>query len=132
MNYYYDKKFCKIYFDEESNSVVLQWIGFAESDQFREACNQSLELLKEKKTKFMIADNTDAKIVSVEDQKWMIDDWFVQAYDAGYRGSAVILAKNVYRELALTNIINHLDKEKFVVKYFEHLSEAKQWIKELQ
>ena len=131
MNYYYQKNCCKIYFDDECKTVVIQWFGFAESYQFREACNEALNLLAEMKTKFMIADNSEAKVLSTDDQKWMIDDWFHRAYQSGYRVSAVIAAKNIFRELALSNIINHLDKDKFTIQYFDNMSDAKNWIKKL-
>lgn len=128
MDYFFDKPYCKIYFDEKSKAVVIKWFGYAEGEQFQEACNQSLDLLIKKKTKFMIADNSEAKVVKVEDQNWMLSDWFPKAFKAGYRTSAVIVAKNIFREMALTNIVNQLDKEKFTVQYFDNMTDAQNWV----
>lgn len=128
---HYDKKWCKIYYYEELACVHLDWIGFAKSDQFKEACNFSLELLREKKVTKMIADNTKSKVVSVEDQDWLMADWFPRAYKEGYRTSAVIVSTDVFNKVAVKNIVNKMDKGKFVVHYFENLDKAKGWIKKL-
>ncbi|WP_375560180.1 hypothetical protein ACE193_21095 [Bernardetia sp. OM2101] len=129
---FYDKKWCKIYYYEELSCVHLDWCGFAKSDQFKEACDFSLELLRDKKVNKMIADNTKSKVVSVEDQKWLMEDWFPRAYEAGYRTSAVVVSTDVFNKVAVKNIVNKMDKGKFVVQYFEKLDNAKIWIKKLK
>lgn len=48
MELYYDKPWCKVSYIEEVACVYLKWHGFAQPEQFREACQVSLELLKEK------------------------------------------------------------------------------------
>lgn len=109
--------------------MVLKWFGYADSNQFRDACYQSLILLTTMKTSRMIADNTDGRVVSMDDQKWMLENWFPQAYESGYRTSAVVISKNFFRELAIDNIVNQLDKGKFTVHYFDDFEKAKEWMK---
>lgn len=127
---YYDKKWCKIYYHDDIHCVHLDWFGYANMQNFQEACNASLDLLMEKKVSKMIADNSKAKIVSVESQKWLLEKWFGEAYKEGYRTSAVVESDNIFNEVAVKNIVNQMDDGKFTVHYFNDLEKAKQWLKE--
>ena len=129
---HYDQKWCKIYFYEDIPCVHLDWNGFARPNEFQEACDASLELLKEKKVSKMIADNSKAKIVSVENQEWLTQDWFARAFDEGYRTSAVVVSTNIFNEVAVKNIVNQMDKGKFTVQYFDNLNDAKVWLKDFK
>jgi len=129
MTYFFDRNYCKIYFDEVSGAVVLKWIGYAESDQFRKACDQSLELLKKMKTKFMIADNSEGKAVTIDDQNWLVEDWFPRAFIEGYRISAVVSTTDIFRDMGIKNIVSQLDLTKFTAEYFNNFEDAQEWIK---
>jgi hypothetical protein len=128
----YDQKWCKIYYHADVPCIRLEWTGFALSHQFREACDKALALLVEKKCSMMIADNTNAKVVANDDQKWMNEVWFPSAYAQGYRGSAVIVAQDIFRDLAVKNIVNEMDKGKFIVQFFSDLPSAIDWLKTLK
>ena len=103
----------------------------AHNDQFQEACNFSLELLEEKKVNKMIADNTKSKVVSVESQNWLMEDWFPRAYELGYRASAVVVSNDIFNKVAVKSIVNKMDKGKFTVHYFEDLETAKTWVEQI-
>lgn len=129
---YYDKKWCKVSYNEDVPCVQLDWFGFVTGEKFREACNAALALLKEKSATKMIANNSEAKLVSLEDQKWMNEEWFPQAYEAGYRTSAVVESENIFNEVAVKNIVNKMENGKFTVQYFHSLERAKEWLKEFK
>lgn len=125
----YDEAWCKVYFMPEIETVGLEWHGFAKGEKFREACNASLELLIKKGAYKMLADNRFAKVVMSEDQEWMHTDWFPRAYEEGYRGSAVLVGDDVFREVSVKQIVNEMDKGKFVVQFFREEQEAFDWLK---
>lgn len=128
----YNQKYCKIHYISESNCVHLDWEGYTTSEQFRDACNASLELLIKHRADKMIADNTKAKIVKGEDQQWMNDEWFPKAFAAGFRTSAVVVSTDIFRDMAVKKIVNGLDKNQFTVQFFTSLEEAKIWIQEVE
>jgi hypothetical protein len=132
MNLHYDTPHCKIYFLEEEEAVFLEWCGFALSNKFREACDFSLKLLEEKKLQKMLVDNTNGKALAPEDQKWLSENWFERAFQKGYRASAVVMSKDVFNKVAVKNIVNNIDGEKFTVAMFDNLAEAKKWIKKFK
>ncbi len=129
---HYNRPHCQIYYLSDLKCVHLNWNGYANSENFREACNFSLELLAENKADKMIADNTKAKIVKQEDQTWMNEDWFLRAFGLGFRTSAVVVAKDIFRDLSVKKIVNELDKNLFTVQFFATLEDAKQWITEVE
>lgn len=77
-----------------------------------------------------MADNTQAKVVLPEDQEWMNQVWFPKAFKEGFRISAVVVAENIFRDMAVKKIVNDLDKSKFCVQFFNKLVEAYEWLAE--
>ena len=130
---FYDRSWCQVYFLEVCQAVELVWVGATTSERFREACDASLQLLINKKADRMLADNRLAEqLVSPEDTSWIQREWFPKAYEAGYRGSAILEAEDAFRKLSVKNIVNHMDKGKFVVQYFEHRADALEWLLEFK
>jgi len=127
---FYDKPWCQVSWLATTEAVCLTWKGFANSEQFREACNASLELLEKKQATKMLADNREAKAISDADQKWMNESWFSRAYEKGYRGSAVLVGNDLFRELAVKKIVNDMEEGKFVVQFFQDEETALQWLQE--
>ncbi len=131
MELYYDEPWCKIYYLNDLDCVYLDWHGFAEDDQFQEACYASLDLLKEKKLSKMIADNTDARVVSIANQDWLNEVWFPKAYKEGYRASAIVVSKDLFNEVAVKKIVSEMDGGLFTVHFFQNLEAAKDWLREI-
>lgn len=80
----------------------------------------------------MIADNSKAKGISSDDEEWMTKDWFPRAIAAGFRNSAVIVGTDLFRTMAVTSIVNELDKDSFTAQYFDDFFKAKSWIRQLR
>jgi len=129
MELYYDEPWCKVYYLDDLACVHLDWHGFAEDVEFQEACYVALDLLKERKLSKMIADNTDAKVVSIANQNWLNEVWFPKAYKEGYRTSAVVVSKDLFNEVAVKKIVNDMDEGLFTVRFFPNLDDAKDWLR---
>lgn len=127
----YDKKHCQISYLEDAQCIYLKWMGFASFEPFKEACDFALELMIRQKTSKMIADNRLAEVLPMESENWMTQHWFPKAFEAGYRTSAVIISQDIFNELAVKDIVNQMDQEKFTVKYFTDLEAAKAWLQEI-
>ncbi len=127
----YDKPFCKIYFHEDVPCVHLEWKGFFTSEQFREACNASLQVIIDTKCSKLIADNSDAKVVSPQDQEWLGTDWMKRALENGYKYNAVIVAKDIFNKMAVKNIVQNLAGREAVIQFCEDAAAAKEWLKSI-
>ncbi|MCU0438307.1 MAG: hypothetical protein MUC49_10340 [Raineya sp.] len=130
MELFYNKNHCKIYYIKEIECVYLDWHGFAMSEDFREACNFSLELMVKNKSSRMIADNSKAKVVIAADRDWMNEDWFPRAIVAGFKTSAVVVAQDIFRDISVKKIVNNLDSGVFTAQFFQDYESAYHWHKE--
>lgn len=124
----YNQRHCIVTVHPAPLCVRLEWHGYARSDEFREACNASLEAMSKAGATAMVADNSQAKVVGDPDIAWMQTDWFPRAFSAGFRLSAVVVAKDVFRQMALKAIDNKLDKTQLNVRYFDDNEQAFAWL----
>jgi hypothetical protein len=125
----FDKPFCKIYYYEDIKTVHIDWGKFAKKEQFIEACDFSLELLSKNKVSKMIADNSKASVVAVENQNWLTENWFPRALEKGFRYSAVVLSDDTFIKYAVKKIENKINDELFVVQYFNSVDNAREWLR---
>jgi len=127
----YDKKFCKIYNSKEDNYITIKWFGFPRSNDFRDACNAVIEYIKKYKTGKLLTDNRNARIFSVDDQKWLNSEWLPIAIKSGYRCSATLINDDVFIKTAVKNITNHRDQKTIKTKLFTKKDEAISWLKQI-
>lgn len=124
----YHRDFCKIYFHTESKIINIQWQGFPRSQEFREACYKVIDFMIEYKTGKLLTDNRNAKVFSVEDQKWLNTEWLPQAIKAGYYCSATLINDDVFVKTAIQNITKKRDSEFLKTKIFNREEEALSWL----
>ena len=60
-----------IYFDQDINSVVMEWDGYATSKEFKEGTESMLNTLIRHNTFKVLADFKDMMLIGSEDQKWL-------------------------------------------------------------
>jgi len=129
MDFLHNEKHCSISLMEDVPCLFIIWKGCAPTDEFIRACDKALEIMKKHKLKKILTDNTQAKVVSVENQKWLNEQWLPRAERIGYYASAsVITDKEVFVKYALENITKTRDKAKFKVQFFDSIDKAKQWL----
>ncbi len=124
----FDTAFCKIFYYDDIKTVHIEWGKFAKKEQFIEACNFSLELMSKNNASKMIADNSNAAVVAVENQNWLTENWFPRALEKGFRYSAVVLSNDAFIKYAVKKIENKINNKLFIVQYFDSVDNAKAWL----
>lgn len=108
--------------------VHVEWKAWANSAEYRAAHEAALLALRENHASRNLIDATDARVVSEEDQKWLIENWIPRASAAGRRFTAVVMPT---RPLART-ISENIDKRPRLivtkVEYFPTVKEAAAWL----
>jgi len=127
----FDKPYCKIYYHEDLRAIHLDWGRFATPEEFREACNSSLNLLISRNVNKMIADNSKSAVVSIENQNWLTKEWFPKALKEGFKYSAVIVNDDFYVNYAVQRIEKNIKNDSFHINYFKDFEEAKVWLQSL-
>jgi hypothetical protein len=118
-------------FDSETGILQLTWIHFTPTQEYHEALEKALDLMHKYKARRWIFDQRNAEVISVADQRWVVDDWTPRVIQAvGLKPkSAVILAKNIFGEMGIRNLVDATHDE-VITKYFQEMESAKKWLLE--
>lgn len=111
--------------------IMVLWQGYATSEQFRRIAESQLQLMKEYGFNKILTDNSLMKVVSMEDQKWVINDWLPRALKVGYMACATITSKDYFSRIAIENVISKID-DQLTVRYFGDVDDAAAWLKDFK
>jgi len=120
-----------IFFDKESNIVVMDWDGYATSEQFREGTETMLKILIENKARRVLADAKDMTIIGSDDQKWMETDFLPRAIQFGIKACAIVRPVSYFNKIAVESVSYKVDKEKLLINFFDTAIEAREWLQKL-
>lgn len=127
---YFKHPACDICFNEKLNAVQTKWKGlFVQGDEFRLVLDKIIELLAKKKVHIIIADAREMKVISSQDQQWILDSWYPRALAAGFSFEGLIVSKNTFNEHSIKKIVHNYDDKKVETVYFFSYEEAEDWIK---
>ncbi|HYF02588.1 MAG TPA: hypothetical protein VEC36_04385 [Patescibacteria group bacterium] len=111
--------------------IMVQWQGYATSVQFRKIAESQLKLMQEYGYNKILTDNTNMKVVSMEDQEWTVKNWLPRALEAGYLACAILTSKDYFSRIAIENIISKVG-DQLTIQYFDNIVEAAEWLKDFK
>jgi hypothetical protein len=124
----FQKPYVTLELDEEKQCLIQNWNGFATSEQFREAINQSVKLFVEKRyLKKIISNTKDFAVVKKEDTDWVATHANPVLIENGLKYMAFVIPTNVFTQVSVNNFKSKAD-EVLQIQYFDDLAKAKQWI----
>jgi hypothetical protein len=117
-----------IYFDTESNCVVMEWNGYATSRQFREGTELMLDFVKKNKSTKVLANVRDMTLIGMDDQVWLEKDFLPRAVAEGFKTLAIISPLSYFNKVALESIYYKVDKNKLTITFFDNQRSAKEYL----
>lgn len=126
-----NEKHLVLEYDENINCIIQTWVGFCNSEKFRDGVRKTNELFKKKKpaTKFLV-DGSNAAIVKQEDTEWAAKTAIPIAIENGLKFYAFVLPKNVFSQLSLQQFKQGLNQPSLQVQLFDDIEKAKKWMSE--
>lgn len=121
-------KIYNVFFDQEINSVVMEWNGYATSRQFKEGTELMLNTLIKNNAFKVLADIEDMVLIGKEDQEWLDTDFLPRAIKFGFKAIAIIKPNHYFNKVAVDSISYKVDKEKLTINFFDNIEEAKEWL----
>ena len=118
-----------VFYDDTLGAVVMDWDGYATSEQFRKGTELMLETLIQNKTGKVLADIKDMILIGQEDQQWLEIYFLPQAIDAGLSAVAMIRPDSYFNNVAIETISGKIDKAKLALRFFGNKAEAVNWLK---
>lgn len=128
-----------VYLAPEVPCIIIQWTGFANSDQLRYLMNQAqTHYINEAKHRpgpiGWIADSRGLGAIKPSDQEWLHTEWNPRTYAAGVRYIAIVEAENVFGKISaqqyITNVLRSEDYT-FHTRILPSLEAAKAWLQEV-
>lgn len=117
-----------VYFDENINSVVMEWHGYATSRQFKEGTELMLNTLIKNNGSKVLADIRNMTLIGMEDQQWINEVFLPRATRFGFKAIAIIKPSSYFNKVAVETISYKVDKEKLTINFFDNLEEAREWL----
>ncbi|MFC6221901.1 hypothetical protein ACFP2F_01510 [Hymenobacter artigasi] len=123
----------------EVPSTIIQWTGFANSEQLRYLMNETLrqyisETRRQDGPVGWIADMHGLGAVKSADQEWLHTDWNPRAYAAGVRYMAFVEAESVFGKISVNQYVTNVTQSEqytFHIRYLPTLAAAKAWLAEV-
>lgn len=106
-------------------SVVVE--NFLNSEAIRSMNLQQLKALEESGYKLLYNDFTKLKVVSPEDQEWIIKNFFPAAERLGLQRIAFLRPRNVFGELAMEKVNTNAVGNILMADFYEE-EKAIQWL----
>lgn len=124
----YDDTILQLSHDLESGAVIMEWTGFSSSSQFREANEAVLKLIRDTNANKIIADIRNMKIITIQDQQWLYQNWLPRTIRAGVEFVAIVESEDFFNRLSVDNVVQKID-DQLIIKYFKSVLGAKGWLK---
>jgi hypothetical protein len=118
----------KIFFDQEINSVVMEWRGYANSSEFKEGTELMLNTLIKNHAYKVLADVRDMTLIGMEDQQWINTVFLPRAMEFDFKVLAIVRPNHYFNKVAVENISEKVDKNKLAIEFFDTAEHAKEWL----
>jgi hypothetical protein len=125
---YLDTPYASVRWDGEGRWVFVEWKAWANSTEYRAVQEAVLLALRENRASRNLIDATHARVVSGDDQIWLIDDWIPRAAAAGRRWTAIVMPKSALGRTISENIDRRQQQNATSVEYFESVDDAAAWL----
>lgn len=122
---------CRISYDPEIHCVVMRWLGYVTSAEFRELSLRGLDLLRKQSASKILMDTTHLPIIGKEDQEWVNEKFIPQGMEAGFRVCAMVNSRFYFNRVAIDNVVKRLRPNEPTIEYFESAEDAKEWLRSM-
>lgn len=128
-----------VYLAPEVPCIIIQWTGFANSEQLRYLMNAAQatyidEAKRQKGPIGWIADSRGLGAVLSADQQWLHTEWNPRTYQAGVRYIAIVEAETVFGKISAQQYVTNVTRSEaytFHTRTLPTLEAAKQWLQDV-
>ena len=113
-----------IFFDKDLNAVVMEWHGYANSEEFRNGTELMLNTLILNNTYKVLGDIRSMTIIGMDDQKWLETNFLPRAIKFGFKKLAIVTPQAYFNKVAVESISYKVDKEQLSITMFNNYEEA--------
>jgi len=125
---YLDTPFVLVRWDGDGPWVYVKWKAWANSSEYRAAQEVIILAFRENHASRDLIDSTDRRVVSDDDQKWLVENWMPRAAAAGRRWTAIVMPKSALGRTIAENIDTYARSKHITIEHFETVEDAAAWL----
>ena len=116
-----------LFYDRQYDMITFKWLGFVSDEEYRTAVKIAYEKTVEFEVTRWLTDTREGKVVSLDAQKWMIND-FIPNYisKSPLRRVAYLVAKDFFRQTYIDKVKNSFGD--YQIEVFDDIEKAKLWL----
>jgi hypothetical protein len=114
--------------DEDGQLVLVEWHGWANSNEFAALLAAEIEALRKHKGSRLLADCRRQKVLNPADQERANKEWLPRALAAGLKCFAVVVPSSVLADVNLKASLDKVPATALRVAYFTTPEEAPAWL----
>ncbi|HYF02631.1 MAG TPA: STAS/SEC14 domain-containing protein [Patescibacteria group bacterium] len=127
----FNKTFAKAYLYEIENALIfeLKWIGFVESQDFRDTLDECIPLVLKYKPTHWLGNNKLMRVIAPKDQEWTSEYWFPQLLQNNFKKMAIVEAQDLFNKRGVQKIFQKAGSIiTFDIMYFDDVQKARAWL----
>lgn len=133
MDELYETNYLKIVFDEEIQGLIITWIGFTSSENFKSGVDKIVSIMAERNIAKTITDLTEHRVIGAEDQTYAANTSIEFDRTHWKVKRAIITPKDVFTRFGIKQVNAQVAKtESQERRFFATIEEAKLWLNEEQ
>lgn len=112
-------------YDPASKQLIQTWTGFAGSETFRKAIDDTVKFAQENPVRTILSDTTNQKVVKPDDSNYAASK-MPDLFAAGLQAMAFVLPENVFTKMSLKGFSDTKKSDR--IEFFPSVAEAKKWL----
>lgn len=117
--------------DQESGALLHTWTEYSSGQDFRDGCNELLDVIEEENATKLIIDTSEIKAHDPEDKQWLTEEWMPREIEAGIEYSASVpSADSSISQMETEKLVDQTADLPMTYVMAESLAEAREWIAE--
>jgi hypothetical protein len=125
---YLETPYVLVRWDPDGPWVYVKWKAWANSSEYRAAQEVILQAFRENHASRNLVDSTDRRVLSDDDQQWLVENWMPRAAAAGRRWTAIVMPTSALGRTIAENVDNRGRSRLFTIEHFETFDEAAAWL----
>lgn len=114
--------------NDELQSVVIEWKGFAYGQEFQTILMEGAELLKQMNGSKVLMDTRNGSAIKAEDKVWIGEFFIRRAFESGLQYLALLQPHSVVAKLSLNRTVEGLGTLPYRQESFTEWDEAVRWL----
>lgn len=122
-----NKSFIEVFYDVENEWVYANWKGYLNPEEVKQGCELILEVIKDKKARKILNDNTLVNGTWTGAIDWIATDWFPRALNAGFNSLAYIYSPDAFGRFSVNKLLEK--NNVYTSNIFKSKDLAEEWLK---